>query len=183
MSLNHLDEGFDIGSNPDIDFSVSGNIGENSAKNSQKTPTEIYTQLLIKLAENDTEESRRKIIDLVNNKHDQIDYVKAIQKLPHSVKLNEITPLLASVSVDRVNELRKLSIENALLEETLKRKRKQLAYLKGGFVEFTPHSFCSVCGLEFIEQPFIVKPDNTISHIFCNGQFKASNPEVLESNQ
>lgn len=158
---------FDLLCKEEIDFSIALDFCEKTSKKLSIDPKEIYTLLLTKLVEVDSDSNRERMVALVNKKADEINYAEAIAALPSSVTLNDISTLLATVSVDRVNDLRRYQIENALLEETLKRKKQQLQYLRGGYAHITSNTFCAICGREFHDQLFYVRPDNTVTHIMC----------------
>ncbi|EAX93757.1 hypothetical protein TVAG_285960 [Trichomonas vaginalis G3] len=162
-----LSDCFDLLCKVEIDFEITQDFCQKTAKKLSINPGEIYTLLLNKLVEKDSDVNRKRIVTLVNNNSTEIDYAQAISKLPSSVTLYDISKLLETVSVDRVNELRRLEIENALLEETIKRKKQQLKYLKGGYAHITGNTFCAICGREFHDQLFYVRPDNTVTHIMC----------------
>ena len=68
------------------------------------------------------------------------------------------------------NYNREKKIENALIKNTLKTKKQQLKYLKGGRVEITYNSICGKCRKPIRDSAFYVLNDNTMIHTACKKQ-------------
>jgi len=175
MLHNDFSQCFTYLTHPSLDFSIAIDFCNKVVKKGGPHSQTIFTELFMKLTQVNTETSRTNIIKLINSKADLIDISVVMQKIPVDIKLKDIRPFLTSVTVDRVNKTRLLSLENALMESTLGKKQRQLSYLLGGYVEMKHTTCCAVCGNQFIDQPFIIQPDNTIIHLFCKEKDEQQN--------
>lgn len=113
------------------------------------------------------------LIDLLNTSAGKIDPEALIGQLPTDLPLNKLKGFLLQMMCDRVDKLRLLRIENALLKKTIMEKKKHVEFLKGGYVEVKETQRCIVCGGKIeANSVFYVLSNNTTVHAACNQKTK-----------
>lgn len=154
-----------------VDFSIALNFCEKVY--SENKDSDVFTQLfliLIQTKAHAPDENKKKIINLLNTKTEYLDIICVMKNIYPSIKLYEIKDFLRNVTVKMNNYNREKKIENALIKNTLKTKKQQLKYLKGGRVEITYNSICGKCRKPIRDSAFYVLNDNTMIHTACKKQ-------------
>ncbi|KAK8870715.1 Vam6/Vps39-like protein [Tritrichomonas musculus] len=110
----------------------------------------------------------KRIKYLLNERAKFLNPDQVIENIPKDIPIIELKDFFDNSSTPRINRLRQLKLQNALIEETIKQKQTQIQYLKAGKVVVTRGLKCIVCGKSIDESVFYVRNDSTVAHAACN---------------
>lgn len=114
---------------------------------------------------------KKNITTLLNEYGQYLDPSLTIEFIPNDFVLCNLTPFLDKVSTNRINSLRLMKFENALLRSTIERKQQQMHKVASGKVIFTQGLSCIFCGKPLgTDQRYYVLKDSTVAHYFCRNK-------------
>ena len=104
----------------------------------------IYTDLLVKLSSS-SEKNKKRILALLNERGKLIESERAIDCVPKSTNMKEISIFLKTISIDRIDKIDQSKLECALISSELKLKKLELLNLKSKKISINTESICSKC--------------------------------------
>ena len=136
---------------------------DKSYSKSRDEGRKLYTEYLQRLSKQNQHDL---VIKLLNMRGSLMDIGTAIVNIPKWVKSGEIKEFLKGI-VHETEETQRIITRNRFLKQLLAEKKKQIAYLKSGFVQIEDDTRCVQCGNR-IGPKFILKPNNDILDFICD---------------
>lgn len=169
---NTFNSCIDLVVSPRVNFEVALEFCDRVYDKNDYTKKDIYNVLffqMLKIMNTNEDYVLKNILILLNTRADKLNLENStiIDSIPKKIVLNTLQEFASKATLERVNRLRFLRLQNALLVKTLEQKKSQLSYLKGGKVIVKKNLNCIICGKSVAKTYFVVRPDNSVVHSAC----------------